>query len=120
MYCLSLLICNLIHSTCIPHSEQHAYVINTIVFFPSILLIIALAVDFITKLLLEKQRQATDNLEALIRAQEIAKLGSWEWDIAHDKITWSDELFRIFGLPLQTQLHYDTYLNCLHPEDSEA
>lgn len=96
-----------------------AYVINTIVFFPAILLIIALAVDFITKLLLEKQRQATDNLDALIRAQEIAKLGSWEWDIVHDTITWSDELFHIFGLPLRTRLRYDTYLNCVHPEDRE-
>lgn len=113
---------NIIHSTGAydPSVRTNlAYVINTIVFFPAILLIIALAVDFMTKLLLEKQRQATDNLDALIRAQEIAKLGSWEWDIARDKIAWSDELFRIFGLPLNTQLHFDTYLRCVHPEDSD-
>ncbi|MCB2197612.1 MAG: PAS domain S-box protein [Bacteroidetes bacterium] len=30
------------------------------------------------------------------RTEEIAHVGSWEWDIATDKVTWSDELFRIF------------------------
>jgi PAS domain S-box-containing protein len=94
------------------------YVINSICFFPAILLIIALAVDFITKMLMEKQHQAKENLEALIRAQEIAKLGSWEWDIKNDEIFWSQELFRIFELhDTPTHLRYKTYLTMLHPDD---
>ncbi len=34
----------------------------------------------------------------LARTEEIARVGSWEWEIATDRVTWSDELFRIFGL----------------------
>lgn len=30
-------------------------------------------------------------------AQRIGKIGSWEWDIANGKVTWSQELFRLFG-----------------------
>ena len=54
----------------------------------------------------------------LERTEGIAHLGSWEWDIATDTVTWSDELFRIFqrdpqeGAPSFTE-HPDFY----HPDD---
>jgi len=34
----------------------------------------------------------------LVRAQKVAGMGSWEWNVQTDEIYWSDELFRIFGL----------------------
>lgn len=34
----------------------------------------------------------------LARAQKIARMGSWEWNIITNEIYWSDELYRIFGL----------------------
>ncbi len=34
----------------------------------------------------------------LARTEEIAHIGSWQWDIREDRVRWSDELFRIFGL----------------------
>jgi diguanylate cyclase (GGDEF)-like protein len=50
----------------------------------------------------ERLRQAELSLlqsEArLARAQKIARMGSWEWDIRSGEIYWSDELYRIFGL----------------------
>lgn len=30
--------------------------------------------------------------------QEVAHVGDWSWDIARDQVTWSDEMFRIFGV----------------------
>jgi PAS domain S-box-containing protein len=33
----------------------------------------------------------------LLHAQRVAHVGSWEFDVATAKITWSEELFRIFG-----------------------
>ena len=33
----------------------------------------------------------------LAEAQEVARIGSWEWDLANGDVTWSDELFRIHG-----------------------
>ncbi len=49
----------------------------------------------------ERLKQAELSLrqseERLARAQKIARMGSWEWDIASGEIYWSDELYRIFG-----------------------
>ncbi len=36
-------------------------------------------------------------VERLTEAQRIGRIGDWEWDIATDKITWSPEVFEIFG-----------------------
>jgi PAS domain S-box-containing protein len=36
--------------------------------------------------------------DRLLEAQELASIGSWEWDVRSDETTWSDELFRIFGM----------------------
>src|SRR6185295_1460233 len=36
--------------------------------------------------------------EDLIEAQRIAKVGSWEWDLATGRVTWSEELYSIMGL----------------------
>lgn len=49
-----------------------------------------------------EQRQAEELLRArehqLAEAQRIAQVGSWEWDLATDQLSFSDELCRIFGL----------------------
>ena len=34
----------------------------------------------------------------LARAQKIARMGSWEWNLDSGEIYWSDELYHIFGL----------------------
>lgn len=55
---------------------------------------------------------------ALEEAQAIAHIGSWEWDIAGNRITWSDELYRIFGLDPQTfGASYEAYVEYIHPDD---
>lgn len=56
----------------------------------------------------------------LAEAQRIAHLGSWEWDVLQDRITWSDELYRIYGLaPQQFQATFAAFLECIHPDDRE-
>jgi PAS domain S-box-containing protein len=56
----------------------------------------------------------------LLKAQAIAKLGSWEYDMATNKVHWSDELYSIYELPkTQETLDYKSYHNRLHPEDIE-
>ena len=48
------------------------------------------------------RKQAEDQLrhsrERLAEAEQVAQMGSWEWDIANDQTTWSDGLFHIYGL----------------------
>jgi PAS domain S-box-containing protein len=62
-----------------------------------------------------------DSAAALLReAQEVAHLGSWEWDMAADRVTWSDELYRIYGLaPQSVEITYERYLERIHPDDRE-
>lgn len=51
-------------------------------------------------------------------AQQIAHIGSWEWDIGNTNITWSDEMFRIYGLPSQQFIPtFESYMERIYPED---
>ncbi|MET0012794.1 MAG: transporter substrate-binding domain-containing protein [Sedimenticola sp.] len=55
--------------------------------------------------------------ESLQRAQKVASVGSWHLDIPSNVLTWSDETYRMFGVPKGTPLTYDTFIGCVHPED---
>ncbi len=62
-----------------------------------------------------RQREAQ-----LAEAQAIARLGSWEWDIVRDAVTWSDELYRIYGLdPEHFEATFEGFLARVHPEEWE-
>ncbi len=68
---------------------------------------------------LEAEIDERQRVEArLSRAQEIAHLGSWEYDAATGKIIWSDEAYRIFGLnPGEGPITKDRIRGMIHPED---
>jgi PAS domain S-box-containing protein len=54
----------------------------------------------------------------LSEAQEIAHLGSWEWNITQNTVRWSDELYRIYGLrPGEFPATYEGYMARIHPDD---
>lgn len=56
--------------------------------------------------------------ENLLKSQEVARLGSWEWDMVKNKVTWSDELYRLFGIaPGKFEATYEAYLRNVHPDD---
>ena len=56
----------------------------------------------------------------LQRAQAVAKVGSWVYDLATDKMRLSTETCRIFGVPDGTLGSYDSYLARVHPDDRFA
>ncbi|MDI1450228.1 PAS domain S-box protein [Polyangium sp. 6x1] len=56
--------------------------------------------------------------ERLARAQRIAHIGSWEWELDTNEASWSDECYRIFGLPpVIGKRTYEDYLSLVHPDD---
>ena len=56
----------------------------------------------------------------LQEVQRIAKVGSWQFDLASGKITWSEEIFRIFGRdPQHPPLSYDEHKQSIHPDYRE-
>jgi PAS domain S-box-containing protein len=65
-------------------------------------------------------RQLEESQSVLNEAQRVAHVGSWEWDIPTDRLTWSDELYRIYGLePGSSPMTYQSYLERVHPNDRE-
>jgi PAS domain S-box-containing protein len=63
----------------------------------------------------EALKESQRKLEA---AQRIAHVGHWERDLRTDFITWSDEIYRIFGTPLgNRQMSFQEFLQMIHPDD---
>jgi PAS domain S-box-containing protein len=53
-------------------------------------------------------------------AQRVGKIGSWEWDVITDLVTWSAEMYRIFGLdPAQfpNNVPMAEAYKVIHPDD---
>jgi len=71
-----------------------------------------------------ERRQTEEALRArdlqLQEAQELANLGSWEWDLRTSTRTWSEQLSRIFGVTAdQVPPTLDGFYPLVHPEDRE-
>ncbi|MGZ3457352.1 MAG: ATP-binding protein, partial [Archangium sp.] len=53
-------------------------------------------------------------------AQGVAHLGTWEWDLKHPYVRWSEQLYRMYGLDPATQTpNFHDFLSRVHPEDRE-
>jgi two-component system sensor histidine kinase UhpB len=71
-----------------------------------------------------ERRRIEDALRAremqLQAAQEIAHLGSWEWDVRSDEIWWSPELRAIYGVDSAFEPNLASSRAMVHPEDLAA
>jgi PAS domain S-box-containing protein len=72
-------------------------------------------------LTIERERVLTrlrQSEERLAEAQRIAHFAHWEWDITRDELTWSSEMYCIYGLEKKTfQPSYEGVLSYIHPQD---
>ena len=69
-----------------------------------------------------ERKRAEDKIKESERqlaiAQQVAHLGSWEWQLSTNKVSWSDELYRITGLtPQQFSASYEGFLERVHLND---
>jgi PAS domain S-box-containing protein len=53
----------------------------------------------------------------LLEAQQLARVGSWEWDLATDRMSWSAELYRILGVDPDVVLTREITRDLIHPDD---
>lgn len=84
-------------------------------FMQSVANLIALAIERMSV-----QVALVEHSRSMNEAQGLAQLGSWEFDIASQAMTWSDEMIRISGRdPAGLPGGLDDYLKLVHPEDRE-
>ncbi|NJO80324.1 MAG: PAS domain S-box protein [Cyanobacteria bacterium RM1_2_2] len=55
--------------------------------------------------------------EQLRLATEGANLGMWFWDVATDTLTWTDRAKAMFGIPADTEMSMQVFLEAVHPDD---
>jgi PAS domain S-box-containing protein len=61
-----------------------------------------------------KARQSEEQLGIALDA---AQLGRWDWDIARQRLEWSDTTRRIYGVPLDVPVSPETFAALIHPDD---
>ncbi len=57
---------------------------------------------------------------SLAEAQKLSRIGSWQWDMISNKVKWSDEMYRVFGIsPYNYDGKPESLLKVIHPDDIE-
>ncbi len=63
-------------------------------------------------------RDLQESKAKLEEAQRISHVGYWEWDPLTDRVNWSDETYRIYGMqPQERAMYLATVAEKIHPED---
>jgi PAS domain S-box-containing protein len=66
------------------------------------------------------EQELRNSRARLAEAQQLAHLGSWEWDLVAGRLTWSDEIYRIFGLDSDSvEATPEVFERCVHPSDRD-
>jgi diguanylate cyclase (GGDEF)-like protein/PAS domain S-box-containing protein len=71
---------------------------------------------------LERERdarvEAQDAHRDLVRAQELSRVGSWDWDVVADTVTWSDQMYTLVGVNRdEFTPSVESFLDAVHPDD---
>lgn len=73
------------------------------------------------KIIAKRESELVVLTESLNKAQELAHLGNWTWNIQTNTLWWSDEIYRIFGLrPQEFPANYEAFLLRVHPDDRDT
>lgn len=113
----------------IVHKEhgEHSEIQMQFIGFWAVSVFIALVLTFLLYVLKrdEQQLQIKNHLieaqnELFAKTQEIVHVGTWEFNVKHNRLYWSDEVFRIMGYAPQSFIPtFERFLSCVHPEDRD-
>ena len=65
----------------------------------------------------EELRSSHERLQLTLKA---AHAGTWDWDMPSGTLTWSPEMYDLFGLPPGTPATFEAFLSAVHPKDRET
>lgn len=65
----------------------------------------------------EAGQKLKTNVTLLQQSEDLAQIGSWEYEIATGKFTWSEGMYKLFGLPQQIKVRPEIYLDHSLEED---
>lgn len=76
-------------------------------------------IDITKRKLMEKELH--DSLESQKKSQEISHVGSWQMNLNTGKVSWSDEMYKIFGYERngQDENMMDAFASAIFPEDKK-
>ena len=63
------------------------------------------------------EEEVNKNLTLLRQSETLARMGSWEYDLATGAFTWSEGMYRLFGLPAGSPVRPGIYLDSVLAED---
>jgi two-component system, LuxR family, sensor kinase FixL len=66
------------------------------------------------------ESKARRSEEQLAIALDAAQIGRWDWDVAQQRLEWSDITRRMYGVPLDGPVSIETYAALIHPDDRHA
>jgi PAS domain S-box-containing protein len=76
--------------------------------------------DDVQKTMAELSRELQESKARLEEAQRIANVGHYSWNLIENRVIWSDEVYRIYGLdPQQGTIDLAKVSEMIHPEDRE-
>lgn len=65
-------------------------------------------------------QQLKENEERLRIALEAGEIGVWDWDIANNQLTWTDNVYKIHGVKKDNfEVTFENFAKLIHPEDKE-
>ena len=67
----------------------------------------------------EAERQASQDRRLFGDAQQVARLGTWEWNTATGECIWSSMLYELFAVEPDTPITYTEYMSLVHPDDRD-
>ncbi len=66
----------------------------------------------------EAEAKLRKSQASLAEAQRMARIGSWDYDLTSYEVSWSDEVFRIYGYtPREFVPTFERLLEIVHPDD---
>ena len=64
-----------------------------------------------------REQELERSRDFIEKSQQSASIGGWEIDLETESLRWTDEVYRIHGLPTETPLALEDGLDFYHPED---